>query len=94
MSSQAPPPPPTVSSEINSLHEVAIDAPKNQPEVFVLEISRKSISASESGSTKSNKSKTTIEIEEYEEKLDEHCCFGFVNILVSITAWKMCLLFD
>jgi hypothetical protein len=80
MSPQAPPPTSTIS-DINSFHEMAIDVPENHPVIFTLETSRKSISQSENGSTKSNKSKTTIEIEEYEEKLDEHCCFGFINIL-------------
>jgi hypothetical protein len=73
-------PPQALTPAKISIHEMAIDVPEN-PEIYTLQNARKSISKSEISTTKSTKSKTTIDMEEYEEKLDETCCFGFVNIL-------------
>uniref|UniRef100_A0AC34F3G7 Uncharacterized protein n=1 Tax=Panagrolaimus sp. ES5 TaxID=591445 RepID=A0AC34F3G7_9BILA len=66
-----------------SVHEMAIDCP-NHPVIFTLDSPKPSgadISRSNNNSNRSKKSTTTIDMDNFEEQLNDKCCFGFINIL-------------
>jgi hypothetical protein len=71
---------------ISSVNEMPVDVivSRQSPVIFTLESPKRSgadISRSENVSKKSRKSATTIDMDNFEEELNDKCCFGFVNML-------------